>query len=78
MVSPRPVVPFPLSLIVAVLVTSIDELLGGVIVVRVIVGSFSVLPSVSSPSSEMSLTTVPPGLVATAATVLDTPPALTA
>ena len=46
--------------------------------VKVTVGSLSVLPSVSSPSSEMSLTAVPPGLVATAVTVLDTPPAFTA
>ena len=44
----------------------------------VTVGSFTVLPSVSSPSSEISLTVTPPGLVAVACTVLDTPPALTA
>ena len=43
--------------------------------VKVTVGSLSVLPSVSSPSSEMSNTSfVIPGLLATTVTVFDTPP----
>ena len=46
--------------------------------VVMIVGSFTVLPSVSSPSSDTSLTATPLGLVAMARTVLDTPPLLTA
>ena len=75
--SPRPVLPSPLSVTVAVLVTSID---GDSVVVEVviIVGSFTVFPSVSSPSSETSLTVMPLGLVAEASTVLDTPPAFAA
>ena len=76
-VSPSPFTPSPLSDTNAVLVTSTD---GFSIVPPMIVrvGSFVVLPSESSPSSEMSLTIVPVGLVAVAVAVLDTPPAVTA
>ena len=65
--------PSPLSATVAVLVTSIDGTCG--LSVSVTVGSLSVLPSVSSPSSEISnISLTRPGLLATAETVLDTPP----
>ena len=59
----------------AVLVTSSD----GDPVTVVTVGSFTVLPSVSSPSSPISVTSfVFPGLEAVAEPVLDIPPASTA
>ena len=59
----------------AVLVTSSD----GEPVTVVTVGSFTVLPSVSSPSSPISVTSfVLPGLLAVADAALDTPPASTA
>ena len=65
--------PSPLSVTVAILVASIDGTFG--LSVRVTVGSLSVLPSESSPSSEISNTSLTrPGLLATAETVLDTPP----
>ena len=44
----------------------------------VMVGSSTVLPSVSSPSSDTSLTVTPFGLVPMAVAVFDTPPAFTA
>ena len=66
-------IPSPLSLTTAVLVTSIDGTCE--LSVSVTVGSLSVLPSVSSPSSEISNTSLTsPGLLATAETVFDTPP----
>ena len=52
MTSLAPFIPSPLSVTVAVLVTS-KMALG---VISTIVGSFVVLPSVSSPSSEVSQT----------------------
>ena len=70
-ISPVPVSSSPLSMIVAVLVTSIDvfEL------IVVIVGSLVVLPSVSSPSSLISVMSfVFPGLLAVAVTELETKP----
>ena len=69
--------PSPLiSAILAALVNVMDEDGGGVVVILVIVGSFSVFPSVSSPSSLMSnISFVFPGLLATTVTVFDTPPA---
>ena len=73
--SPRPVLASPLSVTLTVLVISIE----GVLTILFIVGSFSVFPSVSSPSSEISLTSlVFPGLEAVAVTVFETPPASTA
>ena len=44
-------------------------------VVVTTVGSLEVFPSVSSPSSLTSLTSVPVGLIAAAVTVFETPPA---
>ena len=74
MVSDNPVVPSPLSVTIAVLVTSIAGAIAPL--VKVTVGSFSVFPSVSSPSSLMSkISFVFPGLLAIAVTVFDTPPA---
>ena len=77
MVSPIPILPSPLvSAILAALVNVIDEVGGVVVVILVIVGSFTVFPSVSSPSSLMSnISFVLPGLLATTVTVFDTPPA---
>ena len=73
-VSPRPVVPFPLSTIVAVLVTSIEDC-GVTVVSIVIVASFGVLVLGSSLVSE----TVPPFVpCAVTVAVLDTPPAFIA
>ena len=68
--------PSPLvSDILAALVSIIDED-GGVVVILVIVGSFWVFPSVSSPSSLISkISFVFPGLLAITVTVFDTPPA---
>ena len=63
--------PSPLSVIVAVLVTSMD----GSAVVIITVGSLELFPSVSSPSSLTSLTSVPVGLLPVAVTVFETPPA---
>ena len=75
MVSPAPVFPSPLSVTVAVLVTSIP----GEAVILTIVGSSVVFPSVSSPSSEVSVTSLEfPGDDAVTTTVLDVPPASTA
>ena len=75
-VSSRPIVPSPLvSDILAALVNTIDDD-GVIVVILVIVGSFSVFPSVSSPSSLISkISFVLPGLLATTVTVFDTPPA---
>ena len=64
--------PSPLSVIVAVLVTSIE---GSNSVVVTTVGSLELFPSVSSPSSLTSLTSVPVGLLPVAVTVFETPPA---
>ena len=77
MVSPIPMLPSPLvSATLAALVSVMDEDGGGVVVILVIVGSFSVFPSVSSPSSLMSkISFVFPGLLAITVTVFDTPPA---
>ena len=74
-VSPNPMLPSPLvSEILAALVNTIDDD-GVTVVVRVIVGSFWVFPSVSSPSSLISkMSFVLPGLLATTVTVFDTPP----
>ena len=67
-VSPKPVTPSPLSVIDEVLVTSIE----GEEVIVTTVGSFEVLPSVSSPSSEVSETSLEfPGELAVAVTVFD-------
>ena len=64
-----------MSVTAAVLVTSSD----GDPVTVVTVGSLTVLPSVSSPSSPISVTSfVLPGLLAVADAALDTPPASTA
>ena len=53
-----------------------DDAGGGVVAILVIVGSFWVFPSVSSPSSLMSkISFVFPGLLAITVTVFDTPPA---
>ena len=62
------------SLTVAVFVTSIV----GLASIAVYVGSSVVLPSVSSPSSEVSLTVEPLALVDDTIRVLDTPPEFTA
>ena len=71
-ISPDPLNPSPLSVIVAVLVTSIVDIAS----VRTSVESSSVFPSVSSPSSLISVTSsVPVGLLAVAVTVFETPPA---
>ena len=72
-----PMLPSPLvSEMLAALVNSIDEDSGGAVIILVIVGSFSELPSVSSPSSLMSkISFVFPGLLATTVTVFETPPA---
>ena len=51
-VSDAPTIPSPLSVTVAVFVTSIL----GEAIISTMVGSFVVLPSVSSPSSEVSVT----------------------
>ncbi len=73
--SPAPVFPSPLSVSVAVLVASIP----GEAVILTTVGSLVVLLSVSSPSSEVSVTSfVLPGEDAVANTILDVPPASTA
>ena len=56
----------------AVLVTSME---GSNSVVVTTVGSLEVFPSVSSPSSLTSLTSVPVGLLPVAVTVFETPPA---
>ena len=56
----------------AVLVTSME---GSNSVVVTTVGSLEVFPSVSSPLSLTSLTSVPVGLLAAAVTVFETPPA---
>ena len=70
-----PKTPSPLSVTVAVLVASIP----GEAVILTTVGSLVVLLSVSSPSSEVSVTSsVFPGEEAVANTVLDVPPASTA
>ena len=76
MVSPAPVLPSPLlSVTVAVLVASIS----GEAVIVTIVGSSVVFPSVSSPSSEVSVTSpMFPGDDAVTLTVFDVPPASTA
>ena len=76
MMSPDPVLPSPpLSVIAAVLVTSIE--LDAVMLVTV--GSSVVLSSVSSPSSLRSLTSLLfPGLLAVADAWFDIPPASTA
>ena len=75
-VSPTPMLPSPLvSEILAALVNTIDDD-GVTVAILVIVGSFWVFPSVSSPSSLMSkISFVLPGLLATTVTVFDTPPA---
>ena len=57
----------------AVLVTSIS----GLAAINVIVGSLPVSPSAVTPSSEMSLTTVPSGAIPVAVAVLERPPAST-
>ena len=62
------------SLTVAVFVTSIE----GLASIAVNVGSSVVLPSASSPSSEVSLTVEPLALVDDTIRVLDTPPEFTA
>ena len=65
-----------MSAILSALVNVMDEDGGVVVVVLVIVGSFWVFPSVSSPSSLISkISFVLPGLLATTVTVFDTPPA---
>ena len=70
-ISPAPVSSSPLSMIVAVLVTSIDAFE----LITVIVGSLVVFPSVSSPSSLTSLTSfVPFTVLAIAVTELETKP----
>ena len=72
-ISPFPTFPSPLSVIVAVFVTSIP----GVDETSVTVGSFVVLPSVSSPSSEVSVTSfVLPGEEAVTTTLLEIDPEL--
>ena len=64
-ISPAPVVPFPLSVIVAVFVASSDA-----DAIEVTVPSFVVFPSPSSPSSLISVTSfVLPGLNAVTKTV---------
>ena len=74
-ISPAPVVPFPLSVTAAVFVTSSDA----DAVIEVTVPSFVVLPSPSSPSSLISVTSfVLPGLDAVTKTVLETLPVSTA
>ena len=55
----------------AVLVTSMEDSNS---VVVTTVGSLEVFPSVASPSSLTSLTSVPVGLIAAAVTVFETPP----
>ena len=69
-VSPKPNSPSPLSLIDAVLVVSI---IGFGFTINS-VGSSSVFPSVSSPSSLTSITWVPVGLLPVAKTWLINPP----
>ena len=65
--SPLPKVPSPLSVIVDVFVTSID----GDAVIETTVGSSIVFPSLSIPSSDVSVTLfVKPGLLAVASNVL--------
>ena len=79
MISPAPINPSPLSLTIAVFVTSIAGFGSVKVTVGSFVGSPSALPSVGNPSSEMSETSlVLPGLLATTVTVFDTPPELTA
>ncbi len=74
-ISPLPKTPSPLSVTVAVLVASIP----GEAVILTTVGSLVVLLSVSSPSSEVSVTSsVFPAEEAVANTVLDVLPAATA
>ena len=65
--SPFPTTPSPLSVIAAVLVTSID----GVLLIVMSVVSSVVLPSLSSPSSEVSVTLLLcPGLLPVTKTLL--------
>ena len=72
-ISPFPTSPSPLSVIVAVLVTSIP----GVDEISTIVASFVVLPSVSSPSSEVSVTSLLfPGEEAVTSTLFEIEPEL--
>ena len=67
-ISPAPLNPSPLSVIEAVLVTSIVDIAS----VRTSVESSSVFPSVSSPSSLISVTSsVPVGLLPVAVTVFE-------
>ena len=74
-ISPAPVVLFPLSVTAAVFVTSSDA----DAVIEVTVPSSVVLPSPSSPSSLISVTSfVLPGLDAVTKTVLETLPVSTA
>ena len=74
-VSPKPVTPSPLSVIDEVLVTSIVF----EFVMDTSVGSFIVLPSVSSPSSEVSETLFEkPGLLAVKTATFETPSLSTA
>ena len=72
-ISPFPITPSPLSVIVTVFVASIpgdDE-------ISTTVGSFVVLPSVSSPSSEVSVTSfVFPGEEAVTSTLFEIDPEL--
>ena len=71
MISLAPFIPSPLSVTVAVLVTS-KIALG---VISTIVGSLVVFPSVSSPSSDVSLTLfVCPGDEAVAVAIFDIAP----
>ena len=71
MISLAPFIPSPLSVTVAVLVTS-KMALG---VISTIVGSFVVLPSLSSPSSDVSLTLfVCPGEEAVAVAIFEIAP----
>ena len=76
-VSSRPMIPSLLvSDILAAFVNTIDDDGGGVVAILVIVGSFWVFPSLSSPSSLISkISFVFPGLLAITVTVFDTPPA---
>ncbi len=74
-VSPAPVLPSPLSVTTAVFIASTP----GNAVMLTRVGSSLVLPSLSSPSSEVSVTSLEfPGEDAVASTVLEVPPASTA
>ena len=71
MISLAPFIPSPLSVIVAVLVTS-KTALG---VISTIVGSLMVFPSLSSPSSDVSLTLfVCPGEEAVAVAMFEIAP----